>query len=309
MIAITSACVPDTEAEGFSFPKADIIYQALNNQLSSGTGEVESNNLIGFVNADGTGNTFIRLKYRVYQPVYSMEAGGLFFHENTIGIPNLLGGGGPTYFLSNSGIYTYCGSFVGGGFIFPVKGTGYLLDVIGRSIELEDMKTCRAVKTLLTIPDELPWVKSLGYAYPSSSGKSIVFAETYRSPWHHVIYMMDIQSGAVREVLQGGRNPSFSPDDQKIAYIGDEGIYVANADGTDNRLIVKIDISSYEPEITSLEPYPFWSPDGKSLVYHKCVIAECLGENLSDFSIFKVDVNSGVEQKIVDSGLFPVWIR
>jgi len=303
------ACAPEREPEGFSIPKADIIYQALNNQLGApGGGMAESNNLIGFVNADGTGNTLIRLGRRAYRPVFSLEAGGLFFHENVVEDPNLLGGGGSTYFLSGSGIYTYCDSLYDEGFVFPVRGAGYLLESDGGNIDLVDMKTCKVIKRLVEIPNEAPWVKSVDSAYPSSFGKSIIFTETYRLPWHHVIYIMDIETEAVREVLQGGYNASFSPNDQRIAYVGDNGIYIANADGTGSKLVVRIDFSSYSPYANNIEiPYPFWSSDGTTLVYHKCNTEDC--QDLSDFSIYKVDVNSGVEQKIVDGGLYPVWIR
>jgi hypothetical protein len=43
------------------------------------------------------------------------------------------------------------------------------------------------------------------------------------------------------------------------------------------------------------------------LVYHKCVNQSC--EELSDFSIYKINVQSGEEEKIIDNGLFPVWIK
>ena len=300
-------CAPDREPAGFSIPKADIIYQALNNQLSnSGTGIVESNNLIGFVNADGSGNKFIKLKYRAFTPVFSIDAGGIFFRSFTSEPYDLLPGGGETVFLSDSGIYRDCGDY-DDGFSFPVKDTGYVLVSNGVDIELMDMTTCKVIKRLVEIPDELPWVKSVDSAYPSSSGKSMVFTETYRSPWHHVIYITDFETGNVNEVLQGGYNASFSPDDQRIAYLGNDGIYVANADGSANKLIVRIDLGN--PYFASLDPYPFWSPDGKTLIYHKCIVADCIDRNLSDYSIFKVDVNSGVEQKIIDGGLYPVWIK
>ncbi|MFZ1039695.1 MAG: hypothetical protein WCA79_18465 [Anaerolineales bacterium] len=71
-------CVPGTvrEPTGFSIAKADIIYQALNSQLGASRGGMtESNNLIGVVNADGSGNTLIRLGRRAYRPVFSLEAG------------------------------------------------------------------------------------------------------------------------------------------------------------------------------------------------------------------------------------------
>ncbi len=297
-------CAPEREPEGFSIPKADIVYQAINNRMGAGD---ESNNLIGFVNADGSGNTFLKLKERPYTPVMSKDTGGILFRWNFADPLGFEMSAGWIDFLSNSGVYKECYGVAPTGFIFPLKGSNYLL-VYAQDIDLVDIKTCKVVKSLVEIPDELPWVKSVDSAYPSSSGKSMVFTETYRSPQRDVIYIMDFETGAVREVLEGGYNASFSPDDQKIAFVGDkdDGIYVANADGTDSRLIVPLDNSKY---YNRLEPYPFWSPDGSSLVYHKCVVAECVGEKLSDFNIYTFNINSDVEQKIVDGGLYPVWIK
>ena len=296
--------IPGTEPAGFSFPKADIIYQALNHRSSI---QDESNNLIGFVNADGSGNTLIKLKYRAYYPVLSLEAGGLFFHENLPEPTELQGiGGGHPYFLSSSGIYTYCGSLYAGQFIFPVPTTSYLLEYDPRDIELADIKSCKVIKRLVYIPDGVSSVEFVDSAYPSYSGKSVIFTKS-----NGTIYIMDIETGSFREVLQGGYNASFSPDDQRIAYVGDNGIYVANADGIGSKLIVRIDSSIYTDLTTRISnagiPYPFWSPDGTSLVYHKCTNFDC--QDLSNFSIYKVDVNSGQEQKIVDGGMYPVWIK
>ena len=298
-------CAPDREPPGFSLPKADIIYQTLNNQVSM---QNESNNLIGFVNADGSGNTLVKLKYRAYQPVFSLEAGGVFFHTDESDPYGLVPEGGQPYFLSKSGVYKICTQFYVEGFILPVEGTGYyLLEADGGNIELADMNACKVIKRLVEIPNPGGVNGQVDSAYPSSSGKSMVFSES-SSAQGDVIYIMDFETGAVREVLQGGYNASFSPDDQKIAFVGDkdDGIYVANADGTDSRLVVPRDNSKY---YNRLEPYPFWSPDGSSLVYHKCVVAECVGEKLSDFNIYTFNINSDVEQKIVDGGLYPIWIK
>ena len=116
---------------------------------------------------------------------------------------------------------------------------------------------------------------------------------------------MHTDTEKVTEVLEGGYNPSLSPDEKKIAYVGSNGIYIANADGTGKKLLVPISIS-YEL-YKGLDPHPFWSPDGTTLIYHKCHNTVC--KDVTDFSIYKVNVNTGDEVKIVDGGLYPVWIK
>jgi Tol biopolymer transport system component len=56
-------------------------------------------------------------------------------------------------------------------------------------------------------------------------------------------------------------------------------------------------------------PKPIWSPDGNWLVYHKCELEdperECL--YLEDYVIYKVNVHTGEEVKIIEGGLNPYW--
>jgi Tol biopolymer transport system component len=59
--------------------------------------------------------------------------------------------------------------------------------------------------------------------------------------------------------------------------------------------------------LIDINPWPFWSTDGTTLVYHKCTNSACY--DLSDFSIYQVNVNTGVEKKIIAGGLFPIWIK
>ncbi len=59
--------------------------------------------------------------------------------------------------------------------------------------------------------------------------------------------------------------PTFSPDGQQIAYTGygygDPEIYLMNADGSQQHLLTG------EKHITSLNPRPVWSTDGKSVLF------------------------------------------
>jgi WD40-like Beta Propeller Repeat len=288
--------------ESVKFPQTDIVYQAINKNLGNET----SNNLLGFINIDGSENLQTKLKFRPYNPVMSKDLGGIFFRVNKSMPNDLFQAEGTIYFLNENGKYEACDQLLYSDFIFPIKGTKNILVSDMYHIDIVNIDTCKVDKILVEIPKETPWINFIGSAYPSNSGKSVIFHETYRSPIRDVIYLVDINSGKVTEILEGGFNPSFSPDDQKIAYIGDEdreGLYIANADGTQAKLIVPFTLYFYH----NLEPYPFWSPDGGTIIYHKCNNEVC--KDLSDFSIYKVEVKSGLEQKIFDGGLYPTWIK
>jgi hypothetical protein len=72
----------------------------------------------------------------------------------------------------------------------------------------------------------------------------------------------------VKPVINGGMFPSPSPDGTKIAYnkitsLGyNDGIWIANADGTDPQQISSALYSDY---------YPTWSPDGTKLTFHRYI--------------------------------------
>lgn len=94
------------------------------------------------------------------------------------------------------------------------------------------------------------------------------------------------------------RHPSFSPVDERIAYITskptnnkekdwfyDWYLHIINTDGSGDRQISKISNSNCKPS---------WFPDGKKLV---------LGSK--DLNIYILDKNNGEEQKIISFGTCP----
>jgi hypothetical protein len=301
IIMVSSACGSD-RVENIAIPKADIIYQAITmiDDVKS------SNNLIGFVNADGSGSVQIKLQYyRPYRPLVSKGQDGIFFGGDAGNPVGIYGSNGPIYYLDQNGKYQICQLYYNP-FYFPVHGRSSVLIVSQSRIDLLDIETCRIVKNLVKVSVGFPWTKQLGSATPSDSGNKVIFDEIYNTTtptFRRVIYIIDVDTAKMNEVLEGGFNPSLSPDEKNIAYVGDGGIYIANADGTNRKLLVTI---SFDPYV-NIYPWPFWSPDGTTLVYHKCNKKVCA--DVSDFSIYKVNVNTGVEVKIVDNGLFPNWIK
>jgi TolB protein len=81
---------------------------------------------------------------------------------------------------------------------------------------------------------------------------------------------MDINTGKIQKVLEGGYNPSFSPDDTKIAYTDENGIYIADSNGANRQRL----LSLFFPKIFDFDllPTPFWSPDGTLLIYHNVLM-------------------------------------
>ena len=78
---------------------------------------------------------------------------------------------------------------------------------------------------------------------------------------------MRTAGGAIRILTKGGKEPSWSPSGDRIAFAGDErlsdgaGLYLMNADGSGLRKL-------WSPgEAYGYPLSPTWSPDGRVIVF------------------------------------------
>ena len=292
-------------------PKADIIYQVVSNSN-------ENDHLspqVGFINADGTGKTTITFsENNLIRPFMSKSMDGIYYFS-PYG-PFIFASGLGINVLSSKGTYNTCHTLEGdygyNGFVLPVSFQGQRDLLISTPLRIEivnyDSGKCNVIKTVTQVSD--PRVDIINSTSPANTRELIIYdQQVFSAPSESVdvIKTLDLQTGEEHKILEGGWHSTFSPDDQKIAYISFDGVYVANADGTEPRHLVSLPIPGpLAAGVIVKSPYPFWSPDGKWLVYHKCV-DDC--QSPLDYAIYKVNVDSGVEQKITDMGLYPVWIR
>lgn len=110
---------------------------------------------------------------------------------------------------------------------------------------------------------QLTFLDGFGAGSPrwSPEGDEILF--------NHVggIWSVSRFGGAPRQVIESGRNPSFSADGRRIAYEGlgipndDRAIWIANRDGTERRRVFE--------QRYPLAAMPALSPDGKSIVFYQ----------------------------------------
>ena len=303
MLLILSLFLFGCVTKQVEFPQTNIVYQAID-FLDYGE---STNQLVGFINADGSNEVAIRLQIRPSRPVFSKEDGGLLFLDaknNT----DLFGYAGEPVFLAESGKYKTC-DVPGGGYdySFAIPDSKDILVNSNYGLVAFDMDKCKVVKSFVTINAETNF-RLINSAHISQLGSKIVFAVDWGVQGAKNmarIMILDLQTDEISEMPFTGGNPTLSPDDLQLAYMGVDGIYISDIQSPKSRLLVPIELRPVE--LAERSPYPFWSQDGKWLVYHKCINKSCY--RLEDFSIFKVNVETGEETKIKDGGMFPIWVN
>lgn len=147
----------------------------------------------------------------------------------------------------------------------------------------DDGLTLRAARSLSYQADEATWMQP----DLSPDGRTILFDLLGD------IYALDRKGGEARPLLTGmafERNPVFSPDGSKIAFISDRSgvtnLWIANADGSDPRQI------SHDSSLV-LYTSPAWAPDGRALYVSRMVHA------VLAFELVKYPLGDGEPETIV----------
>jgi Tol biopolymer transport system component len=82
----------------------------------------------------------------------------------------------------------------------------------------------------------------------------------------------------------------------------DGALYLMKADGSEQKLLVKKLFWDSNHKDNTVQPE--WSPDSKWLVYHRCVGRT---SPISNCTIYKVNIETGIEVKLAEGGMFPSW--
>jgi hypothetical protein len=279
-------------------------------------------NNLGFVNADGSGETYITNMTKI--GFFEFNQGAPIFPIITTDDSTLV------YRLMRTGMPRHPGELVilEAGHSAIKCGTQGInrpsitsnpnqlvidtIDVGGPPLVIYDISACRKglEEGIIEIYDREsigynPWHGSL-----SPDKRLLAYGREYTDgeqqpevdPSQLFIYNLESRT----ELLVGsGVAPAWSPDGEWLAYSRIEGIYVVRYDGTEERKVVEI-----IPLYTEWGSRPSWSPDGKWLTYHKCILPDDPGNLCKEryhFAIFILNVETGEETKIVDGGLNPFW--
>ena len=123
----------------------------------------------------------------------------------------------------------------------------------------------------------------------SADGSHVVFRNFSDASLPDGLLVMDVGGTDIRQLVDHGSNPVWSPDGSKVAYdlgFDSVGIFVVDADGRNTSQLV--DHGSN----------PVWSPDGSKVAYD-------LG--IDSVGIFVVDADGRNPIQLSDHGRYPVW--
>lgn len=277
------------------FPDTDIVYQA---------GFLDDPR-IGFVNADGSDNSVRTTDAFVSRPAWSADGKTLYVLEwMGLGV-----GRGAISIWHEGKARHVCDNYVVDTMSTIISEAGSIRAIVdngGKRLALFDLECCKELKRYVDFAED-PSRDVRGVSL-SSDQTRIVYAEISerQSPQpKYRIKIMDLGTEGVVEIGEG-INPAWSPDDSWIAYTTLDGIYVMASDGSQPHRLVGYDatLDIHEYLFTASPPAPRWSPDGRWLIYHKITSAS---RDRTDYGIFKVEVASSTEIKIVDGGAYPFW--
>lgn len=291
-ISLISGCVGNIAPQ---FPDADIVYQ---------TGFFD-NPSIGFVDSDGTNNTFISTSTYLIKPIWSTDGDTLYGIARRESVVD----GYPSMWREGKRLKSckqWWATEVIGGIIETEDSTEIL--ITGRNqILLVDLDRCEELHTYVDYFNTGLYLFGLSLS-PDHKRFAYGVAEHYYSDTKAPEYSIMIQemSGGEPVNIGLGINPVWSPDGQQISYLKLDGIYVMKFDGSNSRLVTKFDVSSgyKDGKFNILAPYPRWSPDGDWLIFHRCH-PECT--RIDDYTIVKVEVATGMEVIIKRGGAYPYW--
>jgi len=101
------------------------------------------------------------------------------------------------------------------------------------------------------------------FAIPPSDKK--IAYRVIKEDKKRIIKILDRKRKRVTELTEGW-GPSFSPDEKKIVYVLDDGIYSINIDGTEKRQLTK---RAPTDERWMGDGCPRWSPDGTKIAFYR----------------------------------------
>lgn len=257
---------------------------------------------LGFVMANGENNHVLDFGEMFRIPTWSMDGKILY---GLSGYPS----DSPAYWDIEKGQYKVC-EWKKYPLLETVEPSGNIdnpYEVImqnNREVILLNLENCEQIRTLVDFNDQEVLID--GISYSTVTHKLVFGLEILPYTNRKYKIMITDENFQNMQELAQGIHPTWSPDGSTIAYLGSDGVYLVNADGTNNRRLTDEQVFSTwaSGNTSTTTPIPRWSPDGKWIIYHLCKKGVC---HDAEAEIFKVNISSGQVIKILTGGTDPNW--
>jgi hypothetical protein len=292
------------------FPGGEIVYQK---------GAWEFSHEVGFINADGTDENSISIEIYngwgcingIKLPVLSNDHSILTFRNKgnpTLHSPTIL------YILPTSKKIIECDDLDLGIYRpqFVYDDTALFVDRYNPLgvFAIVDANSCKIIQ--LFKKELFSFDPDSGSLSPD--GKYIVYS-SFGSDKSPQIELLDLNTSQEIKIAEGAF-PVWSPNGEQIAYIGVVGIYIYDMNSEEAYRIVEYRNPESNRPAAYKGTWPVmvsWSPEGDRLVYHKClndvrdITNNC--DDIEEFALFVLDIESGKETKIIEGGVNPYWVK
>jgi hypothetical protein len=292
------------------YATGEVMYPTLKGTVSYGAEKF----IIGSVNHDGSNSKEYPIYLVILKPTWS-EGGNILFYLDKGPAAGGYYAGYPAYWDAQTNEYKKCTNDI------TLKTNIESADnpkapyevLIQGDLEISryDIETCTQKELLLDTSTANALL--IGFSYFHETNE-LVYAVKGPfggdTPNEFVIKKVDLDTKE-EVTLAEGINPKWSPDGSMISYIGPNGVYIMNKDGSHQQCLWTYPFGDRWKwdsfSIEYMDAIPHWSPDGKWLTFHVKAEGETVF-TIKDAVIYSLSIGEGTIQKIATGGVDPVWI-
>ena len=263
---------------------------------------------LGFVDSNGENIDSLELSRPFSKPVWSIDGNYLY----GLSTPGGVYIGSPAYWDLQKGSFRKCSQQLP--YFDLIQGSENQdnpYEVIVQDISkviLLDLSKCEKLRTLVDY--SFKNINMNGFSY--SKSKQELFLGVVNDPQgdrSYKLIRLDLNTGSEKQLAKG-INPALSPDENFLAYVGLDGLYVLDLT-QDNATPLKLVGQPFFDPWEGGSPYTFtstpsWSPDGRWIIYDRCGYTNRICD-WEDSEIYKISADGGQEESIVKGGKYPNW--